>query len=226
METTASTGIRLKAALFGLVGQKLTSSDFTPNEANDSFVRRHNGVVDIFQLVCKDAKPGWRIQPNVAVRIELVEQIFHQTSGFDAQDRKNTPTMGGSVGHFLSGSSRAYEFLLTSDSDVLPVTEQIVRTFQEFALPYFERWGSLHAVDAELNDRPSERTQHRSLAWFRCSTGIIVAKLVGRTDYKRLAAYYSDVMARDNKGFYLKRFQSLLKSLETIEPGSGLSKPL
>ena len=67
-------------------------------------------------------------------------------------------------------------------------------------------------------------TSHRGLAWFRCSTGIIVAKLVGRPDYEQLAAFYLDVMTRDNKGFYLKRFQPLLKSLESVEAGSGLAK--
>ncbi len=36
------------------------------------------------------------------------------------------------------------------------------------------------------------------------------------------AASYTDVMTRDNKGFYLRRFEALLKSLENVVPGSGL----
>jgi hypothetical protein len=222
MDALAET--KLKLALFESVGERLVGASFKLNAIKDSFVRRRNGVADIFQLVCKDAKPGWRIQPNVAVRLEQVEEIFHRTSGFEPQYQKDTPTMGGSVGHFLKGSGRACEFLLTSNSDVAPVAEQVTRVFEEFAIPYFERWASLTAIDAELNDKPLEPTLQRSLAWFRCSTGIIVAKLVGRSDYEQLAKLYSDVMARDNKGFYLKRFQALLKSLEAIEPGSGLTK--
>ena len=90
--------------------------------------------------------------------------------------------------------------------------------FLEVAVPYFERWASLEAIDIELNEDPTKRTVHKALAWFRCSTGIIVAKLVGRTDFDRLAASYLDIMREDNKGFYLKRFEVLLKSLETVEP--------
>jgi hypothetical protein len=214
----------LKAALFESVRRQLVDDGFEFNAVNDQFIRRHGGIADEFQLVCKDAKPGYRVQPNVGVRIDRVEQIFHQTSGFELQYQDSTSTMGAPVGVLLSGSPRACEFLLESESEIASVAEKIVRVFREVALPYFERWSSLAAIDAELNDKPAERTSHRGLAWFRCSTGIIVAKLVGRPDYEQLAAFYLDVMTRDNKGFYLKRFKPLLKSLESVEAGSSLAK--
>ena len=194
----------LKSALFESVRRQLIGDGFELNAIRDKFYRRHDGITDHFQLACKDAKPGYRIQPNVGVRIDRVEQIFHQTSGFEPQYQGNTSTMGAPAGTLLSGSPRACEFLLESESEIASVTEKIVRVFREVALPYFERLGSLAAIDAELNDKPAERTSHRGLAWFRCSTGIIVAKLVGRPDYDRLAAFYLDVMTRDNKGFYVR----------------------
>ena len=53
---------------------------------------------------------------------------------------------------------------------------------------------------------------------------IIVAKLVGRTDYSQLVALYTGIMTQDNKGFYLKRFQALVTLLESVEAGSGLAR--
>jgi hypothetical protein len=214
----------LKTALFNSLCSELTKHEFSLKAAKDSFVRRRGEVTDLFQLVCLDGKPGYRIQPNTGVRIERIEELFHQTSGFEPKYQKDTPTMGSSVGILLNGDSRTCEFLLESEAEVAFVAEKIVGVFREFALPYFERWGSLQAIDAELNDKPAERTPQRALAWFRCSTGIIVARLLGRHDYEQLAAFYTDVMTRDNKGFYLKRFQALLKSLESVEPGCGLSR--
>lgn len=204
----------LKAALFGSVGKRLAEFGFEPKLARDGFIRVHDGVADQFQLACKDAKTGYRIQPSVGVRIERVEQIFHQTSGFERKFHDNTSTMGTSVGTLLGGSPRACQFLLDSDSDIPSVTESVVGVFRDTALPYFEQWRLLSRIDAELNDDPAKRTVHRGLAWFRCSTGIIVAKLVGRTNYEQLATFYTDVMRKDNKGFYFERFDSLLRSLE------------
>lgn len=221
MEEAGETTAPLKAALFESVGQRLAEAGFKLDAVRDNFVRRRDGITDILQLTCLEAKLGYRVQPGMAVRIERVEDIFHQTSGFEPKYRQDTPTMGTRMSSILSEGSRLCEFSLESKSEISSVTENILHVFRKVALPYFERWGSLVAIDAELNDKPGERTRHRALAWFRCSTGIIVAKLVGRLDYEQLAAFYTDVMTQDNKGFYLNRFQSLLKSLESIEPGSG-----
>ena len=212
----------LKQALFQAVAERLAPDGFELDAAKDNLARRRNGITDIFQLTCVDGKPGYRIQPGVAVRIERVEEIFHQTAGYERKYQKDTPTMGTRVSSLLGGGPRSCEFVLQAVAEIGPSTENLMRVYREVALPYFQHWSSLAAIDAELNDKPGERTQHRALAWFRCSTGIIVAKLLGRPDYDQLASFYTDVMSRDNKGFYLKRFQALLKSLESVEAGSGL----
>jgi hypothetical protein len=214
---------KLKTAIFAAISPELTSHGFLLKLAKDRFVRRRGEVSDFFQLVCLDGKPGYRIQPNVGVRLEQVEHIFHQASGIESKYQKDTPTMGSSIGMLLTGDSRSCEFLVESGSDVAMMAGQIVGTFHEFAMPYYERWGSLIAIDAELNSKPSERSHHRPLAWQRCSTAIIAAKLVGRPDYDQLAGFYTEVMKRDNKGFHLGRFQALLMTLKSIEGGSSLT---
>jgi len=214
----------LKLAVFNCLCPELAKHGFSLKVAKSRFIRQRGEVTDIFQLVCLDGKPGYRIQPNTGVRIERVEEIFHQTSGFESKHQKDTATMGNSVGIFLTGDSRSCEFLLVKESEVASVAEKIANVFRGFALPYFEQWGSLATIDTELNDKPGERTHQRPLAWERCATGIIVAKLIGRSDYEQLVSFYTDVMTQNSKGFYLKFFQALLKSLESIEAGSGLKK--
>jgi hypothetical protein len=215
----------LTKALFEAVGQALAREGFVFRATAHKFIRRHGGVTDQYHLACTNERSGYYVNPTVGVRIERVEEIFHQSSGFDPKYRGDTATMGAFVGELLNGDTLGCRFLLNSESDVHLVAQDLLRIFWQIAIPYFERWGSLEAVDAELNDDPTRPTLHRSLAWFRCSTGIIVAKLVGRPDYEQLAATYGDIMTRDNDGFYLKFFKELLKSLENVEAGSGLSPP-
>jgi len=109
-------------------------------------------------------------------------------------------------------------------SDFERFGSRIASVFREFAFPYFERWGDLVAIDVELNDKPAERTPHRGIPWERCSKGIIVARLVGRPNYDQLAVFYTEVMTQNSKGFYLKRFQALVKSLRSVDAGSGQAK--
>ena len=113
----------LKRAMFEALNAQLASDGFILKASKDSFVRRRNGTVDIFQLVCLADQPGWRIQPNVAVRVDRVEEIFHHTSGFELKYQKDTPTIGGAIGNIIKNSNRACEFPLKADADVALVVE-------------------------------------------------------------------------------------------------------
>ncbi len=44
-------------------------------------------------------------------------------------------------------------------------------------------------------------------------------------DYEKLLQKYTEIMKKDNKGFYIKWFEPLTKSFENIPPGTGLAIP-
>ena|SRR5690242_19714893 len=205
---------QLRIALLQSIASQLSEEGFILKVEKDRFIRPHQGVVDIFQLVFLDAKDTLRIQPNVSVRIECVENIFHQTSNFEAKFQNDTPTIGISVGHLIGGNNQACEFILRQNSEVLTTAKEIVSVFKKIALPYFQKYDSIKAIDAELNSEPTKLTLHRIAPWLRCATGIIVAKLVNRPNYDQLVQVYSKVMSSSDKGFYFRRFKALVKSLE------------
>jgi hypothetical protein len=208
----------LKSGILESLRPELAKHGFSLSAKHGRFVRKHGEISDDFTLVCRDDKPGCKVEPHVAVRIERVEEIYHQTSWFRPEHRKNTCTVGGSVGELSNRPSHRLEFLTTQESGISRVVEGVLKVFQDFALPYFEQYGSLRAIDHELNDDPAKRTRQRALATFRCSTGMIVAKLLARADYDQLASFYLQVMKTDNDGFYLKYFKALLESLKDVEP--------
>lgn len=207
----------LKAKLFARVGAKTAADGFGPARGRDFLVRKRDGATDYFYIICAESKSGYRVQPGAGVRLERVERLFHLTSGFERKAQLDTATMATTIGLLMGGTSRSCEFRLESESEVDVTATQLVDIFRDFGLPYFDRWSSLTSIDEELNEHPEKRTIHRALAWNRCSTGIIVAKLVGRANFKYLASYYHDVMATDNKGFYLSRFEALLSSLHDLQ---------
>ncbi|QPF82525.1 hypothetical protein IC762_22535 [Bradyrhizobium genosp. L] len=152
------------------------------------------------------------------MRIERVETIFHQTSGFEAKYQKDTPTIGSSIGMLTAENNRACEFLMENESELSSAVDGIVDIFERFALPYFETFGTVPAIDKELNFSPATPTPHRGSSWLRCATGAIVARLNGRPDYYELVHAYAEQMRRLSKGFYSGRFEALLQSLETVQP--------
>lgn len=212
---------RLKLAVFECLKPSLADQGFKLKAAQNTFRRQHDGVTDMFHLVFLDNKiddrSGWRIQPTVAVRNERIEEIFHQTSGFEQKYQADTATVGNFVGDLVSGRNRDCEFLVTSADDIPQVSGLISTIFNDFALPYFKKFRSIDAIDEELNAAPLEENANRGIPYFRCTTGVIVAKLVGRADYDDLVQIYTKRMKISDKGFYLKRFQALVDSLAVME---------
>ena len=209
----APTNKALKAAFFTAVTPSLEEKGFRLRAAKDTFRRSHDGVVDMFQIVCLDGKPGIRIQPNVAVRVDQAEEIFHKTSGFNEKEQEDTPTIGGSIGNITGKGNRDFEFILESLSQIPDVTKAILNKFESFALPYFSRFDQIREIDSELNDRPTERTPNRGVPYLRYSSGLIVAKLNRRLNYQELVEYYTKRMSEIDKGFYHKRFEALVQLL-------------
>ncbi len=130
-----------------------------------------------------------------------------------------TSTIGTSLGNLVFGAASQCEFSLASERDVATTSERLAKVFHDVALPYFGRFSSLAAVDAELNDKPLAHTRNRGFPWLRCSTGIIVAKLVGRSNYRELVDVYRGVLAKVD-AFHIPNYNALENRLETVEPVS------
>jgi len=208
----------LKRALFDAADSRISQYGFTLYRLKDQFERKRDGWMDQFQLFWLNDVAGYRIQPYAGIRVEIVEQIFHKTSGWNSKHQKYSVSIGGGVGHIIADDNRKCEFPLKSEADISPIAHKVAAVFRDFALPYYEKFSSLQAIDAELNNNPTERTRNRSDNWLRCSTGIIVARLVRRPDYNALAKIYAKIMEQSDGGFHLKTFCALLESLKSVEP--------
>lgn len=153
------------------------------------------------------------IAPDVAVRHDVVERIFHRFSGTSAGNQGSTPTIGGGLAD-ITGEAR-YRVTILPDArrEKLRAAEEGLRAAVEEAERYWARYADLRAVDAALNDRPEEDTPHRPLPWLRCCSGLIVARLVERPDAEALARIYTEEMRVWSDGFYLPRFEALTRYL-------------
>src|ERR1700683_5806036 len=143
-------------ALVGSVSRQLAKEDFELRPGSYDFIRRRGGIIDRFGFNVKVQRmDGYRIEPGIGVRMERVEEIFHQTSCYRPRSHGLTSTMGTSVGVIIGKNSWDCAFALKSDTQIEIVTEQLVNSFRSVALPYFLLWSSLTAIDAELNNEPS-----------------------------------------------------------------------
>lgn len=84
------------------------------------------------------------------------------------------------------------------------------------AVPYFETYDSLEAIDKALNEHPEEPCVHMLNERGRCSRGLVVAKLVKRPNYDELLRIYDEKVLRLGPVTYKKYFRPLVEDLEQL----------
>jgi hypothetical protein len=148
------------------------------------------------------------------VRNELIESIFHKTSGFEEKYHKGTISVVESIKDPSTNKKGRYD--LYEDRDVDDVVEKLKTLFYEYALAYFDKFSQIENIDQALNDnfdRPN-----RTFLLGICSRGLIVAQLLGRKDYAELEAFYTKQMEEVANGFYLPEFERLKAYLREYKP--------
>jgi hypothetical protein len=178
------------------------------------FVRSSGDAVHFFQIRFIPRGGLTFVEPSVGIRLGVIEDTFHKTSGFEQEFQAGTSTIGGEVWRIMGVSAKEHQYQLRSSSDVRDVVAAVKRDFEGTALPYFDSYSSTEAVDKLLNDDPEEKSPHRMMEWLRASTGLIAARLTGRANYDSLVQIYREKVQRLDRGFYLPQFESLVRSLE------------
>jgi hypothetical protein len=210
---------KLPSLLLDAVGAALKPFGFKLMKGKKRLVRRSENRTEVFGLPVVEYAPTYYVRPWVGVRFDEVENLFHQTSGFEPEYQQDTTTVGTSLWDVYGADG--YDIPFKDEADVATVASQLLTIFREKALPYYEQFRTLTAVDAALNDQPNGPCIYRpGLPTARCSAGVIVAKLTGRKNYGELVSVYRSILKTDNNGFYLPAFESLLEKLEGISAGN------
>jgi hypothetical protein len=208
--------------LFAELKPRMVERGYKLRLANDLFWRTENDFIYHWQTRCLSGSQGVEIEPAIGIRSETIERIFHQTSTFAPQYHSGTSTIGASLVNLEGVGLREYRCPITTDDDVLPVVERLMVLFETKAIPYFERYRSLEAIDHLLNDQLDERVPGCSFGLPRETRGLIVAKLVDRPNYQELVEFYRSRIVKVSSGFHVPQFEALVVSLEALQPAAAL----
>lgn len=85
------------------------------------------------------------------MRYDVVENLFHQISGFDNKYQKGTPTIGTSIESFKSYLNTKTIFELKNEAQINQVVDGLLELFNSVAVPFFEKFDKLSYINDKLN---------------------------------------------------------------------------
>lgn len=205
----------LAESIVQAVARELAPDGFWFDAVPSCFVKQEGDIRFLFQIAMAAEHERLTCTPDVGVRSERIEDVFHRTSEFSPTDALNTATLGVNL-KLLTRSSK-YDVVVSSAEDVHDAIQKLVQAFREVAIPYFSQFGSLKGIDAALNGSPSERCVHMINERARCSKGLIVAKLLHRPEYAELQQIYKERVAKSGRITYERYFVPLMNDLDQSE---------
>ncbi|TVT42865.1 hypothetical protein FNT36_01875 [Hymenobacter setariae] len=207
------TNRELRNSLLDLLALELKPAGFVLNKAQAEFTNRLKDGWEKFQLIFLTRSEGWEINSGVLLRRNLVEEIYHKASYFEAKYHKTTPTIGIALENFYNDGN-SYRLTLASETDILPSFHRLLYLFNNVAIPFFGKYSSLEELDKEVNIEI--RKSIFSGPKYEGNLGIILAKLVDNPHYSKLEEKYRNYYKKLSNGFYLPEYEGVIEVLKNV----------
>lgn len=128
------------------------------------------------------------------------------------------------AGGVISGSSADYfnelnyRFKIKNQEDIIEWGKIVKKFYQEYAVPFFEKYNSVDAIDKLLNDHPTEKVIYLDDLGWRIITGLISAKLNNNAKYNQLRDYYKSEVESKFQGYFM--YEKCIKTIDFLDSHS------
>ncbi len=192
---------------------------------NDHLVRRCSA--DVSQRLFVDVVvygSSFIVSPGASVRSELVERIFHRTSGTKKPLQALTPTITFSAEAVL-GDGQLGRIRVEGPDELARKATDVMQSFLKLTSVLNSLTG-LAELEEKLNENPSALTVWYAVPYLRATRGLILAKLANPGRFRDLVSAYTARMQTLHNGFYLPKLQALIADLQLHNDAATDSPPI
>lgn len=111
-----------------------------------------------------------------------------------------------------------YRFKIASLNDVKEWSTIAKKFYNEFAVPFFEKYKSVDAIDKLLNEKPSKKVIYCDDWGWRIIKGLISAKLNNNPKYNELRDYYRSEVESKFQGYFM--YEKCMKAITFLDEHS------
>jgi hypothetical protein len=180
--------------IFEMLDGTLSGTDFRLKKSEDGFVRKIPGGRQMLGLPLWDYNPEFEFSLNICIRLDAVEEIFHQFSNSPPKYHAMSFTTITRLEHFSAGSGR---YKVTTAEDVASAGSDLAVVIRDKIIPFLNEHEDVQAVDRAVNwQQPGiDITQNPS----RAMHAVILAHLAGHKDFERIVAKHRTDMQLANE---------------------------
>lgn len=168
---------------------------------SDSLNRIGYGVanyIDEFNTVC--------YLKICSIQIQNIEgKIFEEQGIYDTL----------SVGMQSYFNEINYRYKIKTQEDIFEWGKIVRKFYEEYAVPFFEKYNSVDAIDKLLNENPTEKVIYLDDLGWRIIKGLIAAKLNNNPKYNELRNYYKSEVESKFQGYFM--YEKCIKTIDFLD---------
>lgn len=111
-----------------------------------------------------------------------------------------------------------YRYKIKTLEDIKSWGVILKKFYNEFAIPFFEKYNSVDAIDKLLNEKPSEKVIYCDDLGWRIIKGLISAKLNNNPKYNELRDYYRSEVESKFQGYFM--YEKCMKAITFLDEHS------
>ncbi len=147
---------------------------------------------------------GCVIGINIIPIEKIQKHILHEDVGF---------AIGSGTSNYFNELN--YRYKIKTKYDIKEWGKIIRKFYEEYAVPFFEKYNSVDAIDKLLNDNPTEKVIYLDDLGSRIIKGLVVAKLNDNLKYDELRDYYKNEVETKFQGYFM--YAKCMKVIEFLD---------
>ena len=141
----------------------------------------------------------------IPYKIEKVREFLFDNEGGNA--------IASNIGNYFNELN--YRYKIQTQEDVEEWGKIVRKFYEEYAVPFFEKYNTIDAIDKLLNDSPTEKVIYCDDLGWRIIKGLIAAKLNNNTKYNELRDYYKREVESKFQGYFM--FEKCMKTIDFLD---------
>jgi len=193
-----------------LLSLELNGFDFKTAIKEQGFIRRDKSSIYFYYFLIynrtniKSGVKGFQIEPYADINIPEIERYYKDiTINTELKADWDFITLGNSIANLLANPdginrkrNQSLDLFVFEENHIKSVADELLKQFNNVALPYFLANNTVKTVDILLNKHPKEYCVHLNNDLFRFIKGIIAAKLNNNPQFEQLQKIYSDLLIK------------------------------
>jgi hypothetical protein len=192
----------------------LSSTGFRLVKTDEAFVRAIPEGKQKIYVSLIDYNPRFIFSLTVGIRLNAVEDIFNLFSGADQKSQKYTVTSLTQLEYFTGRPKSG--FTVTSEAEIKSAISELQMVLISKIMPFLDKYTDIRSLDTAMNVEQLQDFD-TSMPNVHAMHSIILTKLAGNPDYRKLVSKYEDAM-RNFTQFDKDRFSNLVRYMNEKYP--------